>query len=58
MEVLEKHHPDKKNFPKLTLPISYREHKRLHHIETLDTPLSRKMREYDKVNSILVAMKN
>jgi len=55
---IENHHPDKKNKPKETVPIPRKTHQKLHGIEPHDTPLSRVMREYDKVNTILVTMKN
>ena len=58
MQALENHHPDKKNKPKETVPIPHREHQKFHRIEPNDTPLSRIMREYDRVNAIIVTMKN
>ena len=58
MQTTENHHPDKKNKPKETVPIPRREHQKIHGIEPHDTPLSRTMREYDKVNAFLVTMKN
>jgi hypothetical protein len=58
MQTTENHHPDKKNKPKETVPILRREHQKIHGTEPHDTPLSRTMREYDKVNTILVTMKN
>jgi len=58
MQTTENHHPDKKNKPKETVPILRREHQKIHGTEPHDTPLSRTMRQYDKVNTILVTMKN
>jgi len=58
MKDFENHHPDKKNQPKLVVPVSHKKHQQLHGLTPLDTPLTRKMRQYDKVNKILVAMKN
>ncbi len=58
MQTTENHHPDKKNKPKETVPIPRREHQKIHGTEPHNTPLSRTMREYDKVNTILVTMKN
>lgn len=55
---IENHHPDKKNKPTETVSIPHKTHQNLHGISPLDTPLSRKMHEYDKVNTILVSMKN
>ena len=55
---LENHHPNKEEQPTLTVPISHKEHQNIHGNIPIDTPLSNKMREYDKVNTILVTMKN
>lgn len=57
-EAIENHHPDRKQHPKLTVKMTRKEHQTLHKIEVHNTPLSCKMREYDKVNTILVTMKN
>ena len=58
MQTLENHHPDKINQPDLTIPTPHKTHQKIHNIEPNDTPLSRVMRQYDKVNTILVTMKN
>lgn len=54
----ENHHPDKKNRPDYTIPITRKEHQKIHHIEPIETPLANKMRQYDKVTQIIVIMKN
>jgi hypothetical protein len=58
MQVIDNHHPNKKEHPKLTVPLEHKKHQKLHDIEPNDTPLSRVMRQYDKVNTISVTMKN
>lgn len=55
---LDNHHPDKINRPSYTIPTLHKKHQKIHDTLPIDTPLSRKMREYDKVNTILVTMKN
>jgi len=55
---LENHHPDKVNQPNYTVPITHKEHRKLHRKTPIDTPLARKMRQYDKITIIIAAMKN
>jgi len=56
--VEENHHPNKETNPRLTVKILRKEHQRLHNILPIDTPLSRKMRQYDALTKLIVTMKN
>ena len=57
-EAIENHHPNKIEQPSFTVSILRKEHQKLHGLEVNDTPLSRKMRQYDKTNTLLVTIKN
>ena len=58
LENSERHHPDKKNKPEVVLLIPRKEHQIIHNISPVDTELSRKMRQYEKVNRLVVSQKN
>jgi len=57
-QALENHHPDKINQPDYTVAIPHKEHMKLHSINPIYSPLTNKMREYDKVVTIISVMKN
>jgi len=57
-KTIEKHHVDKKKYPKLIVPTERREHQKIHNILPNDTILSRTMRQYDALTRLIVSMKN
>ena len=58
VEVIERHHPNKKDFPKLIVEMPIKEHQRIHGNVLIATELSKKMREYDAITKLIVIMKN
>jgi hypothetical protein len=58
INTIENHHPDKKNKPDYTIPIPRKTHQKIHGREPIDTPLSRKMREYDNITKMIISMNN
>lgn len=57
MQALENHHPDKKNKPDFTIPISHKEHQKIHNTTPIMTYLSKRIREYTMLCRMTITMK-
>ena len=57
-QAIENHHPNKKDFPDLTVPITRKDHQKIHGTEPIRTPLADKIREYDKVVKLVRSLHN
>jgi hypothetical protein len=55
---IENHHIDRLHQPKLMVQMTRKEHQKLHNILPIDTPLSKKKRQYDALTKLIVSMKN
>ena len=57
-QAIENHHPNKKDFPDLTVPITRKDHQKIHGTEPIRIPLADKIREYDKVVKLVRSLHN
>ena len=55
---IENHHPNRKDFPTLTVSIARKEHQTVHGLLPICTELYNKVRQYDTVVKMIVATKN
>lgn len=55
---IENHHVDREHFPDLTIKMTRKEHQKIHNILPIDTPLTRKVREYIMIRRIMSSTKN